>query len=190
MEYNHVRYERLNQVVKKAVEQTIKRSLMASQLEACFPTISTMPGGSEALETARKQIQKYFHSTCHKQFEHIFAERDMQTKLDDLDEVIQNAQHARDSGATPWHIDAMSPADILEASVAPARADTQQKLALIYEQLAEDNNQLFQELQDLAAQALLLLNDVVLQVDGVANELSPDRVAQLDVHINTLAEQL
>lgn len=192
METEKIRYDRLNQVVKKAVEQTIKKLLMAEQLEKCFPTIAQMEGGPEALEMARKQIQKYFHSTCFKQFEHIFENRDIHSKLDQLDEIIAEAQNARDSATTEPRVpvDKLTAPQLIEATVALTRRDSIKKLTMIYDQLVLDNKQLFEELRALAKE----LDEVKRGIEGsiavLLSGIDEMKLLSLDLQIDVLMQQV
>lgn len=190
-DFERIRYERLNQVMKKAVEQTIKKLLMPEQLQKCFPTISTMEGGPEALETARKQIQKYFHSTCFKQFDHIFQNRDIERKLDELDAIIHDAQQRRDLGTeTPLHIDQFSAAELIGASTNKAREDAAKKLQLIYEQLVLDNQQLYEELRQLADEGAGLKADIVAQVTDLSSGIDEMKRQDFDARLDALSREV
>lgn len=192
METEKIRYDRLNQVVKKAVEQTIKRLLMPEQLEKCFPTISKMDGGPEALEMARKQMQKYFHSTCFKQFEHILENRDIHRKLDELDEIIHDAQQRRDLSLAESDIsvDTLTASQLIEATVALTRQDSVKKLTMIYDQLVLDNKQLFQELRELAQQLDLLKQDIEGSIQALLSGIDDLKRQNLDLLVDTLMAEV
>lgn len=190
-EYDRIRFERLNQVMKKAVEQTIKKLLMPEQLDKCFPTISKMEGGPEALETARKQIQKYFHSTCIKQFEHIFNNRDLERKLDELDEIIQSAQHRRDLGTeAPLQVDRLSAAELIGASVGPSKEDAVKKLQLIYDQLVLDNQLLYEELKELANEGESVKTSILEQVQAISGGIDELKRQDFDANLKALSEEV
>jgi len=191
VEFERIRYERLNQVMKKAVEQTIKKLLMSEQLEKCFPTISNMEGGPEALETARKQIQKYFHSTCFKQFEHIFNNRDIERKLDELDEIIQAAQHRRDLGTeTPLQVDKLSAAQLIGASMGLSKEDAVRKLQLIYDQLVLDNQQLYQDLKNLAEEGEEVKMSILQQVHSLSSGIDELKRQDFDANLEALSKEV
>lgn len=177
--------------MKKAVEQTIKKLLMPEQLEKCFPNISKMDGGPEALETARKQIQKYFHSTCFKQFDHIFNNRDVERKLDELDDIIQSAQHRRDLGTeTPLQVDQLSAAQLIGASVGPSKEDAVKKLQLIYEQLVLDNQQLYEDLKELAEEGESVKTSILEQVQGISGGIDELKRQDFDANLKALSDEV
>lgn len=179
MEYEKVRYDKLNQVVQKAVEHTIKKLLMPEQVNKCFPTISET--GPETLETAITQIQNYFHVTCFKQVEHIFNERDLGTKLDQLDEIIQLAQRAREKGTRKQiQVDQLKPEEIIQARLGEAKQDTERKLEMIYEQLVFDNQTLFKELKNIAKEAGEVLQNILLLLDELLGGVDDEKMSEFE----------
>lgn len=190
MEAERIRYDRLRQVVRKAVEQTIRKLLNPEQLEKCFPTISKMEGGPDALETARKQIQRHFHSTCSKQFDYIVAERDIERKLDELDEVIHAAQNRRNQGADPFHVDELTASQILGASIGGSREDSVKKLSMIYEQLTLDNLHLFEELRELAAEGEWIKGDIELQIAALTSGIDEFKRRKVDRNLDALSSEV
>lgn len=190
-DYERIRFERLQQVITKAVEQTIKKSLMPEQLQQCFPSISAMEGGQEALETARKQIQKYFHSMCTKQFEHTLNNRDIERKLDDLDEIIQAAQRRRDLGVEePLQVDQLSAEQLIGASTGPAKEDAVKKLQLIHEQLVLDNQQLYEELKLLAEEGDHVKSDILLAIAGLSSGIDELKRQDFDEKLDALSKEI
>lgn len=192
METEKIRYHRLNQVVKKAVEQTIKKLLMPEQLEKCFPTIAKMDGGPEALEMARKQMQKYFHNTCFKQFDHIFENRDIHTKLDQLDEIIADAQRAQAAGSAEPRVsvDKLLAPELIEATVALTRRDSIKKLTMIYDQLVLDNKQLFEELRGLVALLDEAKQDIESSIAVLLSGIDEMKLSSLDLQMDVLMQQV
>lgn len=190
-QYERIRYDRLNQVMKKAVEQTIKKLLMPEQLQKCFPAISSIKGGPEALETARKQIQKYFHSTCFKQFEHIFTTRDIERKLDELDEIIQSAQQRRDLGTEkPLEVDKLSAEQLIEARLGLCRDETVKKLQLICDQLVLDNQQLYEELKGLAEEGESVKTDILLLINEFSSGIDELKRQDFDAKLEDLSREV
>lgn len=150
-DYERIRYDRLKHVITKAVDQTVNKSLMAEQVAQCFPTISATPEGRKALETARALMVRYFHDTCINQFDHTLEKRDLKQKLNELDEIIQSAQRRRDLGLEePLHVDELTAEQLIGASIGPAKEDALKNLQYIHHQLVLDNQQLFDELLELA----------------------------------------
>ncbi|OBA24399.1 Nnf1-domain-containing protein [Metschnikowia bicuspidata var. bicuspidata NRRL YB-4993] len=190
MEYEKVRFDRLNQVVKKAVEHTIKKLLMPEQVYKCFPTISRSDTGPDALENARKQMQTYFHDTCVKQVKHIFTERDIEQKLNELDEIIQLAQQAREGNTRKQiEVDRLAPEELINAGLAELKPDSEKKLALIYDQLVLDNQRLQQELREFAEESHELADGVVLLVAELLGEVDEMMRLTLNENLKLLSAQ-
>ncbi|ODV79881.1 Nnf1-domain-containing protein [Suhomyces tanzawaensis NRRL Y-17324] len=85
-----------------------------------------------------------------KEFELIFSERDIEKKLDDLDEIIHVAQHRKDNKVElPANLDKLSPSEIIEATILSGSDESLENLNMIYNQLCVDNAELYQELEEL-----------------------------------------
>lgn len=189
MENNRIRYERLNQVVRKAVDQTVKKALSADLLNQCFPHIAEMDGGAEALESARRQLQDYLQKTSTLQVEHIFAERDVKRKLDDLDDLIEEAQRARSLGdETPLNFDKLSANELIDATIASTKEDAIRKLTMIHEELALDNKKIYDELREMTEQSNKLAGDVQNSVDSLLNGIEELKRMEYDEKLDQLAE--
>lgn len=114
-EIDRIRYERLKLVCKKALEQSIKKSLSIDQIKSCYPTIASTEDGQKSLEIARSQIIKFWHNNSTKEFDLIFKERNIETKLNELDEIIQKAQERKLEGKeAPIQVDRLSPSELIE----------------------------------------------------------------------------
>ncbi|GEQ71074.1 hypothetical protein JCM33374_g4755 [Metschnikowia sp. JCM 33374] len=163
---------------------------MPEQLHKCFPTISASEEGPEALENARTQIQKYFHSTCMRQVDHLFTERDIEQKLNQLDEIIQSAQRARDEGSRKQiQVDKLSAEELIQASLHEVKPDTEKKLAMIYEQLVMDNEQLHSQLKDVTNETFELSNEIMLSVEELSGEIDDMNSSDFDEKLKQLTQQ-
>lgn len=191
MAYDKVRFDKLQKVLQKAVDYTVEKLFRPEQLEKCFPNISQMKGGEKALQTARKQILDYFQRTLVDQFRHIFEQNDIERKLDELDEIIQDAQARRDLGLEePLFVDELSPQQLIDARVSQTKAETVDKLQLIYEQLLLDNKQLHEEIVGLVKEGAEVKDDLLLQIDALASGVDEIRKAKFDEHYDALIENV
>lgn len=191
MEYERIRYKRLNVVIKKALEQTIKKLMLEQQFNGCYPVIASMDGGPEALEAARTQIQKFFHSTCIKQFDLIFRERDVERKLDELDDIIQSAQRRRESSTeAPLDVGKLTPQELIAASVGQSKVDAIKKLTMIYDQLVLDNQQFHKELRSLAEESETLTKDIVLLVEALSSGMDELKRQNVDSNLDALTQEV
>lgn len=191
MSYDKVRYDRLCRVTEKAVEQTVKNLLNPDHLEKCFPTISNMEGGQAALETARKQMLKYFKSTCTKQFDYIFEQRDIHRKLDELDEIIQ-AAHARKESPDeePLHVDQLTPEQLINARIGTSRTECVNKLQMIYSQLLLDNEQLLEQIKRTVEEGALVKKDIVSLVEALTNGIDDVKKQDFTENYDALLEDI
>lgn len=191
MAYDKVRFDKLQKVLQKAVDYTVEKLFRPEQLEKCLPNISQMKGGEKALQTARKQILDYFQRTLVDQFRHIFEQNDIERKLDELDEIIQDAQARRDLGVEePLFVDKLSPQQLIDARVSQTKAETVDKLQLIYEQLLLDNKQLHEEIVGLVKEGTEVKDDLLLQIDALASGVDEIRKAKFDEHYDALIENV
>lgn len=156
-----VRYERLQMVCKKALEQTIKKGMDLNKIQECFPQLSTTPEGIHQLQVARNQIVKYWHDNGLAEFDLIFKDRNIERKLDELDEIIQKAQYRKQRNEeTPVKVHELSPEEILLATVLSDKEPVE-TLRLIYNQLCLDNQQLQQEMVEIVHET----NEVEMDID-------------------------
>lgn len=189
MENNRIRYERLNQVVRKAVDQTVKKALSAELLNQCFPNIAQMDGGAEALESARRQLQDYLQKTSTLQVEHIFTERDVKRKLDDLDDLIEEAQRARSlETEAPLNFDQLSANELIDATIASTKEDAIRKLTMIHEELALDNKKIYDELREMTERSNQIAADVQSSVGALLNGIEEQKRREYDEKLDQLAE--
>lgn len=138
-----------------------------------------------------KQLLDYFQRTLVDQFRHIFEQNDIERKLDELDEIIQDAQARRDLGVEePLFVDKLSPQQLIDARVSQTKAETVDKLQLIYEQLLLDNKQLHEEIVGLVKEGTEVKDDLLLQIDALASGVDEIRKAKFDEHYDALIENV
>lgn len=178
MESYNIRYQRLNQVVKKALEQTIKKTFAMDQLAKAFPTIASIPDGKRSLESARAQIVDFCYSISMKEFMLIFEESDVENKLNQLDEIIHSAQKRRQDGTSvPVHFDKLAATDIMNASLIPAKKEAIESLTLIYNQLKADNDAYAAELRQICQES----DEIRQQMDSVQRNVADIRRYNVEI---------
>lgn len=186
-EIDKIRYERLKLVCKKALEQSIKKSLSMDQIKTCYPTIASTDEGQKSLEIARSQIIKFWHNNSTKEFDLIFKERNIETKLNELDEIIQKAEERKLQGKeAPVQVDRLSPSELIEASLAGTKKESVESLAMIYNQLCLDNMELYGQLNSLCEESETIRTDLKSQVDSLDEELKSLKNDDLKVSIDDL----
>lgn len=120
-----------------------------------------------------------------------FEQNDIERKLDELDEIIQDAQARRDLGLEePLFVDELSPQQLIDARVSQTKAETVDKLQLIYEQLLLDNKQLHEEIVGLVKEGAEVKDDLLLQIDALASGVDEIRKAKFDEHYDALIENV
>lgn len=186
-EIDRIRYERLKLVCKKALEQSIKKSLSMDQIKTCYPTIASTEEGQKSLEIARSQIIKFWHNNSTKEFDLIFKERNIETKLNELDEIIQKAEERKFEGKeAPVQIDRASPSELIEASLAGTKKESIESLSMIYNQLCLDNMELYGQLNSLCEESETIRTDLKSQVDSLSEDLKSLRNDDFKVSVDDL----
>lgn len=192
-ENNKVRFERLRLVARKALEQLIKKSLTMEQVKTCFPTLVTSQDGVRSLELALSQMSGFWHANSLDEFDLIYKEKDIESKLDELDDIIQNAQRAKDSGKEPSNIDQLSPLEIVDSTIVSNSKNVLDSLQMIYDQLCRDNAELYTELSELTKESTRINNSIksgIEQLNKEANSVELEKAGlQIDKLIDILEEK-
>lgn len=189
-DHKKVRFERLRVVLKLAVEQTVKRLMGPDQMKDCFPKIATMEGGEATLELARKQVADYFVNTSLSQFDHICQERNLEFRLNDLDEIIQNAQHLKTTNSGPQiHVDQLSAEELVDSAVVQSKLHAVEQLQLVYDQLCLENAQLYKELSSRTRECETLKNSVLSLVDSLQSGIDETKRLNFEHLLERLAEE-
>lgn len=153
-EVQKIRHERLRLVCRKALEQSIEKSLGSCEIKLCYPIIGNTIEGSKSLEIARKQIIKFWYDNSINEFELIFKERNIESKLDELDEIIQNAQKRKQTNGKSIFLDKMTSNNIVIATLLSQGKEFMNNLNEIHCQLEKENETLYEELKDTEKEAL------------------------------------
>ncbi|KAI3404047.2 hypothetical protein KGF56_003206 [Candida oxycetoniae] len=179
-----VRFERLQLVGKKAVEQVLKTSLTTDQIKSCYKEIAESEVGLKSLETGSNQLEKYLLEETLAEFDHIYEENDLSSKLNDLDEVIQNA-FQREQGkmssaeSLPVHIDQLSSSEIIDSMILNKKEDTLLALEKVYLKTYSDNEELEEKLRKIIANASAInsqIQDVLIPIKEQASFVTSDPV--------------
>lgn len=150
---NRVRFQRLQVLGRRAVEQVLKTSFSEEQVKQCYPTIMESEAGAAKLETGITCLQEYLHDSTVTEFNHIYEENSLSQKLDELDELIHLAQERKRRGGSTNEekqvaIDKLPADDIMNSIVLSNKEDVLGKLRLIYEQLCNDNDDMLRSLDE------------------------------------------
>lgn len=189
--YDKIRYERLRMVCTRALEESIKKSLDLDQIKKCYPTIASNEDGVRILEVARSQIVDFWFNNSMKEFDLIFKERDLESKLDSLDEIIHLAKsRGLKKDVNAIEIDKLTPREIIEANKQYQRKETADSLHLIYNQLCIDNLEYFKQLSDIFEQSEKLKAEVYSNATSLNKEIEVLKNDGTDAKINELLDTI
>ncbi|EGW34485.1 uncharacterized protein SPAPADRAFT_59917 [Spathaspora passalidarum NRRL Y-27907] len=149
-----IRYEKLKEVGRRATEASIKKSFSSGKVESCFPTIASTAQGSEILREASKQFIEFWQSETLNEIDHIYEERDIETKLDELDEIVQAAEERKRSRTSkPENVDLLSAKEIIDSNIVSKGTVALEKLQLIHDSLRAENLDTYKQLQELVKES-------------------------------------
>ncbi|KAK6458911.1 Nnf1-domain-containing protein [Scheffersomyces xylosifermentans] len=190
-EVEKIRYDRLKVVCRRALEQSIRKSLNSDSIKSCYPSIAATEDGSRSLETARSQMTKFWFDSSMKEFELIFKEKNVDTKLNELDEIIQTAQRRKQSHQElPAHIDKLSADELIESTLLQGSDYSLDSLSMIYNQLCLDNTEMFEELQSLSTESESLKTDINAQLALLKKEVEVIDSQSTDFNLEELIVKL
>lgn len=186
-----VRFERLREVLRLAVNQTVKRVLTSEHFSQCFPRIASMEVGEATIDFARKQVAQYFTSTSMEQFEHIFHERNIENRLNELDEIIHSSQQRKDTRTgRQLLIDEIPPEEIINLAVTKLKLLAIENLQVIYDQLCNDNDDLYSQLKENTETCEDLKNEVISLVDSLQSGIDEIKRLNFELLLENLAEEV
>lgn len=166
-----VRYERLNLVSLKALEQAISKGLSLDQIKKCYPTISSSEDGIRLLEMARAQIVDFWQTKSLEEFELIFQERNLATKLDELDEIVEDAHRRQYDGDARIPVETLTPEELIDANMVSTRKASADTLNMIYNQLCADNQELHDELMNLVEEGNAIKEDISSLIASLGRDI-------------------
>lgn len=206
-----MRYERLQTVGKKAVEQVLLRSISKEQIETCYSDIAQSPIGLKSLETGLAQLLKYLYEETIAEFDQIYEENDLRNKLNELDEITQLAEQRReansaatsntnttsstntntntnakgsvktDSALQSVHLDKLAPSEIIDSVVVTNKEDILNGLETIYDKLATDNDTLAETLSRLRDNASLINYEIQEILVPIQNQANLIKAEPVDI---------
>lgn len=137
-----IRYTRLQEISARSLQESIKQ-LTLDRVSSCYPTIASTPKGRQALQQAINQIVAYWQSTATKEFTEIYKERDIQTKMNELDNIIAEAVARRDSDdlqgtEKPVVLSKLTPSQVVDSHLRPV---LQQQISELEQELSEKKEQ-------------------------------------------------
>ncbi|KAK9468637.1 Nnf1-domain-containing protein [Lipomyces arxii] len=130
-----IRNQRLIEVFQRSLQASTK-TLTFDKLAQCYPYVAEH--GAAGLREAMDQAMKFWESASNREFEAILKERDVESKLTELDQLIEEARDRKtrsekgilEGVEQPIHVESLSPDDIVKAhlvSINLAEADKFEK---------------------------------------------------------------
>lgn len=155
-----IRFLRLNQVFDRALEQSLVRFQDWDKFSSSFPTYSKTKDGVTHLANCQKQVTEFFTGLSHKEFDALLADRHVEEKLDELDELIAEANvrlehklNQREEDGMDELLDVpiseLTPDELLDCSIHTQRQDTINKLDERLDKLQTMNEDLLNEIKEL-----------------------------------------
>lgn len=149
---DHVRFQRLVQVCNKALEESIKQLESWEKIQDCFPEYCQTREGSENLSVCQQQVSKLWANLSRVEFDAIFHERNIEEKLNQLDELIDKAKRRNISSTGTNNLrrmDELMPSELIDGNLQSAKLSTLEKLEERLVSIKNMNSTLESELKDL-----------------------------------------
>ncbi|CAR23123.1 MIND complex subunit NNF1 [Lachancea thermotolerans CBS 6340] len=163
-EHVRIRYLRLNQVCKKALQQSVNKVHNWDKIVSCFPQYATVDEGATNLANCQRQVVEFWMELSKREFEEIFKERDIENKLNELDDLISRAKTIQrsmcDEGSTRECIDELSPEQLISGNMHDTRVNLMNQLDERLDKMTNLNIQLEEQLQQLQAELELETGDI------------------------------
>lgn len=155
-ESEYVRFDALHSALSYALQKTLSK-LSLKVLISCYPEID-----KTSLEYVRKQIIKSWKTKAESEFQKIFNEKDLENKLNLLDEVIKNAETSKtsleydnnsnsDDSKIIGKVDlsALNPSELTKIFIISEKQKTEDDLKDQLKEITESNKKLLEKLSQL-----------------------------------------
>ncbi|GAX70497.1 MIND complex subunit [Saccharomyces cerevisiae] len=87
-----IRYIRLKQVFNRALDQSISKLQSWDKVSSCFPQYVNSKQGAINVANCQRQLTEFWTELCQREFKEIMEERNVEQKLNELDELILEAK--------------------------------------------------------------------------------------------------
>ncbi|CEP63455.1 MIND complex subunit NNF1 LALA0_S08e02872g [Lachancea lanzarotensis] len=150
-----IRYTRLNQVCRKALQQSVTKVQSWDKLASCFPTYTATDTGARNLSTCQQQVVEFWMELSKREFDEIFRERDIENKLNDLDDLISRAKTVqeglKEQNTDLPCIDELTPEQLTTGNIHNSRAKLLDQLENRVARVSTLNNNIELDLQNIKA---------------------------------------
>lgn len=147
-EIGSIRFEALHSALSYALQRTLSKLTLKTFI-SCYPGID-----QSSLEYVRKQIIKSWQTRAEIEFQKIFAERDLQSKLDQLDDIIQtaeelkqhNLQNSDETHILNVDISSLTPSELTKVHIYTEKEKSLDNLGNLLDTIRHSNQQLISRL--------------------------------------------
>lgn len=187
----HIRFHRLEQVCSKALTES-QKVLTDDNLHACYPTLASSQDGRALIQTIKQQLTESWQANTQNEFTSIFSEREIEEKLNELDELIAIAQDRKDSEgqASQIPIDQLTPINIVSSHLIPLKETNLEALHSQLDTLKSNNIRLLNELQEQATLATQLRSSTMEIMERISKIEQVSQGADIESKLRTLVHQL
>ncbi|ODV95627.1 hypothetical protein PACTADRAFT_50325 [Pachysolen tannophilus NRRL Y-2460] len=165
--FQKIRFSKFEEVVLKALDESLK-TLSLEKLKTCYPNIAKTTNGIKYLEAAQVQIQEYWSKNSIEEFQAIYKERNLKFKLDELDELIYEAQKRKLLNKQDLKIfyDKLSPNEIINSQIIDLKNLKIKDYQLQLQALKNENNLKFKELEKIIQES----NDYITDIEKLDHD--------------------
>ncbi|ODV60251.1 MIND complex subunit NNF1 ASCRUDRAFT_152726 [Ascoidea rubescens DSM 1968] len=133
-------------LLERAAIIALKKSmdvLTLEKLSTCYPTLASNEEGLKALKNAELQVKEFWFKNSQNEFNNIFQEKSVKTKLDELDQIIreslQNFNNKSENGKLV--IEDLKPDDVLLNNLYQNKVHYYNELISKYMEIKEKNKE-------------------------------------------------
>lgn len=137
---DYVKFDGFQKAVKFSMESVLKR-LTLDTLKECYPQVD-----SAALENIRRQIIDAWRAKAAAEFAKVYEERELQQRLDELDEVINDAKLRQKRGEPGIKPGKKTVHELNEAKVISLKEEAVERLKAKVDEIKLQNDKLAEEL--------------------------------------------
>ncbi|AOA62962.1 MIND kinetochore complex component [Komagataella phaffii CBS 7435] len=151
----------LERVLHKALANTTQE-LNSTKFDMCYPQISANDVGKRHLQVAREQMITFWETSAVTEFDKIFKERNVESKLDELDKLIWQAQKRKNTGAVEesLNLEDLTPEKLIQSQTIQERRELRDNLRSQVNLLETQTQQLLGDFEEEAQNSSETINSI------------------------------
>ncbi|KAG7694493.1 hypothetical protein KL930_003812 [Ogataea haglerorum] len=175
----YVRFDGLRKAAEFSLQETVSKFDIEKLVE-CYPGVDR-----ETLTDFHHQITEMWTSKALDEFQGIYLEKDLEQKLNELDEIIFESRQRQLRNDPPFLIHRLSAEDIVQTKLLDVKQQSISKLSDKLELLRQENNALMsqvKQMHDESAQNFQAMEQSIShleELDRMKDQLSDERFKQL-----------